>query len=77
MPGEPIDNRTLLRRTFMTVGAMVGGCVLLVGTLTLALSAIVGRAVASDETGQSASAAAAHGPSPATKNAPGGATKSR
>jgi hypothetical protein len=48
MPDAPIDNRTLLRRTLVTMGAMVGACVLLVGTLTLIAVVVVGRAASHD-----------------------------
>jgi hypothetical protein len=39
----PIDNQTLLRQTMVTVLAMVGGCVFLVGSLTLIAVAVSGR----------------------------------
>jgi hypothetical protein len=45
MPDLTIDNRMLLRKTLLTMGVMVGGCVLLVGTLTLVVSAVASSAV--------------------------------
>jgi hypothetical protein len=42
-----MDNRTLLRRTLLTIGAMVGACVFIVGTLTLVTLGVVDRAVGS------------------------------
>jgi hypothetical protein len=75
MAGEPIDNRSLMRRTLITVGAMVGGSIVLVGTLTLVASTVVGRAVAGPDSGSSASGS--HTASPALNAAPLSATKSR
>ncbi len=71
MPGEPLDNRSLMRRTLITVGAMVGGSILLVGTLTLVASSVVGRAVAAPDSSTSASGAHTINPPPL------GAAKSR
>jgi hypothetical protein len=45
MTESAMDNQVLLRRTLVTAGAMLGGCVLFVGTLTLIALAIVGHAV--------------------------------
>jgi len=75
MAGEPIDNRSLLRRTLITVGAMVGGSIVLVGTLTLVASSVVGRAVAAPDS--SSSASDPHAFSQALKAAPLGAAKTR
>ena len=46
MAEATMDNRTLMRRTLITVGAMVGACGVLVGTVTLLAAVIVGHAVA-------------------------------
>ncbi len=46
MTESAMDNQALLRRTLVTAGTMLGGCVLIVGTLTLIALAIVSHAVA-------------------------------
>jgi hypothetical protein len=73
-----IDNRTLLRRTLVTMTAMVGGCVVVVGTITLVAVSIVGHASSPrSETEQNGGgsaglvpAANVHGTVPGSKLAP-------
>ena len=62
-----IDNRTLLRRTLATAGAMVGACVFLVGTLSLIASAIVDHSVEAKNAADAGGAANAR-PTPSAPN---------
>jgi hypothetical protein len=45
MANADVRNDSLLRRTLVTTGAMVGACVLFVGTLSLIAALVVGHAV--------------------------------
>jgi len=69
MPDLTIENRMLLRKTVMTVGAMVGACILFVGTLTLLVSAVVGGALAGGSASDEASANALPNTRPALPTA--------
>jgi len=71
MPDAPADNRTLARRTLLTVGAMVGACVVAVGALTLLAVTVVEHtlvAPSGDTPGSASSSSAAT----AARRSPGG-----
>jgi hypothetical protein len=68
MPEPTLDNQTLMKRTLVTMGIMVGGCAVIVGTLTLVASAIAGHAA---EPADSADAGGATTPPAATPVRPG------
>jgi hypothetical protein len=77
MADANIDNRTLLKRTLIMAGAMVGTCVLLVGTLTIIVNGIVTHAVSpqAEESASGASmipAANVHGSMPGATPMAGG-----
>jgi hypothetical protein len=59
MTESAMDNQTLLRRTLVTAGTMVGGAVAIVGTLTVVALAIVGHAVSPTDSAAGTDAGAA------------------
>jgi hypothetical protein len=73
-----LDNRTLLKRTLVTMGAMVGACVVVVGGIALLAAVLVGHVVAPagdvEHTagGGLVPAGNVHGLGPATKPVPPG-----
>lgn len=46
---EAVDDKTLIKRTLLTVAAMVGACVVIVGSLSLFAVLVVGRATRAPE----------------------------
>jgi hypothetical protein len=54
MADATLDNRALLRKTLVTMGAMVGACVVVVGSLTLVALGITGHVVGSADANQAA-----------------------
>ncbi len=73
MTSEPTDKRELLRRTLIVSGALVGACVLFVGTLTLVAASALGHAIADTGSGSDAAHSAASARSPTVSNSSNGA----
>jgi hypothetical protein len=66
-----IDNQALVRRTLVTVGAMVGACVFVVGLLTLVASSVVGHLAGVRDDASDAGARAVAVPATPLRLAPG------
>jgi hypothetical protein len=74
MTSEPTDKRELLRRTLIISGALVGACVLFVGTLTLVAASALGHAIAdTGSTGSEGAHSAVSPRSPTVSNSSNGA----
>jgi hypothetical protein len=70
------DNRALLQRTLITMGVMVGACVVVVGTLTVVASSIAGHAIEPPQVSDGGPATSqTAGTKPTLGNAPAKATQ--
>ena len=61
-----IEGQELVRKTLVTMGVMLGAAVAFVGTLSLLVAVVVGRAVGSPALSEPAAAGAEKGPGTST-----------